>query len=172
LSRFKAAPAQQIPAEFDHHEDQHIVHPQTGLACWGVVEVTSQLLEQPGGEIYLRAGKHIGPHRGFGIRHIWQERGHDLIKWGYPTFYDVPRFVADIIVHGIGIVCEFGSMSGHQRVIVLRGRKGAAVLAPWPDGHGGLIYSVVTAYRNRAPNGKAVGKVRGMLRPENAKSAS
>lgn len=93
------------------------------------------------------------------------ERGHDLIKWGYPTFEDVPRFVTDIIVHGTGIVCEFDKMGGYQRVIVLRGRKGAAVLAPWPESEGGVYYSVVTAYRNRAPNGKAVAKVKGMVKP-------
>ncbi|MGF6314962.1 hypothetical protein [Pseudomonas frederiksbergensis] len=165
MSRFKAPPPQPIPATFNHHEDQHIVHPVTGLSCWGMVEVTSQQLLQPGGAIYLRAGKHIGPHKGFGVRHIWLERGHDLIKWGYPTFADVPRFVADIIVHDTSIVCEFDSMGGDQRVIVLRGRKGSAVLAPWPDGEGGLYYSVVTAYRNRATNGKAVARVRGMVKP-------
>lgn len=138
------------------------MHPQTGLASWGLIEVTSRLLQQPGGEIYLRAGRHIGPHKGFGVRHIWQERGHDLISWGYPTFYDVPRFVADIIVHGASVVCEFDSIAAYQRVVVLRGRKGAAVLAPWPNGEGGLIYSVVTAYRNRTPNGKAVARVNGV----------
>ena len=165
MSLFKAHPPQPIPASFNHHEDHRIVHPLTGLACWGMVDVTSQHFTQPGGAIYLRAGKHIGPHKGFGIRHIWMERGHDLIKWGYPTFEDVPRFVADIIVHGTGIVCEFDKMGDYQRVIVLRGRKGAAVLAPWPESEGGLYYSVVTAYRNRAPNGKAVAKVKGMVKP-------
>lgn len=165
MSRFKAPPPQPIPATFDHHEDHHIVHPVTGLACWGIVEVTSTLLNQPGGEIYLRAGKHIGPHKGFGMRHIWQERGHDLIKWGYPTFDDVPRFVSEIIVHGTNIVCEFDSMGGYQRVVVLRGRMGCAVLAPWSNGDDGLFYSVVTAYRNRATNGKAVARVRGLAKP-------
>ncbi|MCF6762870.1 hypothetical protein [Pseudomonas fragi] len=129
-----------------------------------MVDVTSQQFTQSGGAIYLRAGKHIGPHKGFGIRHIWMERGLDLIKWGYPTFEDVPRFVADIIVHGTDVVCEFDKMGDYQRVIVLRGRKGAAVLAPWPKGESGLYYSVVTAYRNRAPNGKAVAKVKAMIK--------
>lgn len=119
MSRFKAPPPQAIPVEFDHHEDFNILHPATGLDCWGLVKVTSQLLQQPGGEIYLRAGKHIGPHKGFGVRHIWQERGHDLIKWGYPTVYDVPRFVADIIVHGTNIVCEFDSMKGNELLALM-----------------------------------------------------
>jgi hypothetical protein len=161
LSRFKAQPPQPIPAEFDHHEDHRILHPTTGLSCWGLVIVTSEHLNQLGGEIYFPAGKHIGPHKGFGVRHIWQERGHDLVKWGYPTLYDVPRFVSEIIVDGSNIVCEFDAMRGNQRLIVLRGRKGCAVLAAWPNGDDGLYYSIVTAYRNRAPNGKAVAIVRG-----------
>lgn len=165
MSRFKALPLQTVPLEFAYHEDFNIAHPLTGLECWGIVKVTSQLLSQPGGEIYLRAGKHIGPHKGFGMRHIWEERGHDLIKWGYPTFYDVPRFVSDIIVHGTNIVCEFNAMKGHDRLIVLRGRKGCAVLSAWPIGDGKVYYSVVTAYRNRTPNGKAVAVIEGVLPP-------
>lgn len=170
MSRFKAPPPQAIPLEFDHHEDFNIAHPTTGLESWGLVKVTSQLLQQPGGDIYLRAGKHIGPHKGFGVRHIWQERGHDLVKWGYPTVYDVPRFVSDIIVHGTNIVCEFDSMKGNERLIVLRGRKGCAVLAAWPIGDDQLYYSVVTAYRNRTPNGKAVGVIEGFQFPETPKA--
>ena len=78
MSRFKAP-----PPEFDHHEDFNIAHSCTGLESWGLVKFTSQLLQQPGGDIYLRAGKHIVPHKGSGARHIWQERRHDLVQWGY-----------------------------------------------------------------------------------------
>ncbi len=124
MSRYKAIPPQTVPAEFVNHEDINIAQPLTGLECWGVVKVTSQLLSQPGGVIYLRARKHIRPHKGFGLRHIWEERWHDLIKWGYPTFYDVQRFVSEIIVTGTNIVCEFDQMKGYERQIVLRGRKG------------------------------------------------
>lgn len=159
MSRFKAVPPQPIPASFNHHEDFNIIHPVMGGDRWAMVKVTSQLLDQPGGPIFLRAGKHIGPHQGFGVRHIWLERGHDLVKWGYKTFYDVPRFVADIIVHGSTVVCEFDKMKGHDRLIVLRGRKGCAVLAAWSKSDGSMEYSVVTAYRNRTPNGKAVAVI-------------
>lgn len=75
------------------------------------------------------------------------------------------HFVSEIIVHGTNIVCEFDSMGGYQRVVVLRGRMGCAVLAPWSNGDDGLFYSVVTAYRNRATNGKAVARVRGLAKP-------
>ncbi len=62
MSRFKALPPQTVPAEFVYHEVFNIAHPLTGLEFWGVVKVTRQLLSQPGVVIYLRAGKHIGPH--------------------------------------------------------------------------------------------------------------
>ncbi len=156
MSRFKALPPQTVPAEFVYHEDFNIGPPLTGLECWGVVKVTSQLLSQPGGVIYVRAGKHIGPHNGFGVRHIWEERGHDLIKWGYPTFYAVPRFVSDIIVPGTNFVCEVDAMKGDERLIVLRGRKGCVVLSAWPIREGEIYYSVVTSYRKRTPNVKEV----------------
>lgn len=61
-------------------------------------------------------------------------------------------------------------MKGNERLIVLRGRKGCAVLAAWPIGDGQLYYSVVTAYRNRAPNGKAVGVIEGTQTPETPKA--
>ncbi len=99
------------------------------------------------------------------MRHIWEERVHDLIKWGYPTFYDVPRFVSDIIVAGTNNVCEFDAMKGYERLIVLRVRKGCVVLAAWPIGEGEIYYSVVTAYRNRTPNGKAVAVIEGFPIP-------
>ncbi len=159
MARFKAVPPQTVPADFVYHEDLNLSHPLTGLESWGVVKVTSQLLAQPGGVIYLRAGKHIGPHKGFGVRHIWEERGHDLIKWGYPTFYDVRRLVSDIIVPGTNIVCEFDAMKGYERLIVLTGRIGGGVLSACPIGEGEIYYSVVTAYRNRTPNGKAVAVI-------------
>ncbi len=99
------------------------------------------------------------------MRHIWEERGHDLIKWCYPTFYDVPRFVSDIIVPGTNIVCEFDAMKGYERLIVLRGRKVCVVLSAWPIGEGESDYRVVTAYRNRTPNGKAVAVIEGFPIP-------
>ncbi len=165
MSRFKALPPQTVPAEFVYQEDFNIAHPLTGLECWGVVKVTSQLLSQPGGVIYLREGKHIGPHKGIRVRHIWEDRGHDLIKWGYQTFYDVPRFVADIIVPGSNIVCEFDAMKGYERLIVLRGRKGCEVIYAWPIGAGEIYYSVVTSYRNLTPNAKAVAVIEGFPIP-------
>ncbi len=159
MSRFRPSPqATTIPSTFTHHEDHSILHPDSGLVSWGRVVVTSSRLKQDGGEIFLRAGKHKGPHSGFGVRHIWMEHGHELIKWGYTTIDDVPRFVAEIVVHGTNVVCEFNDMRGLHRVIAIRGRKGCAVLSAW-EKSGEIHYSVVTAYRNRTPNGSPVGRI-------------
>ncbi len=165
MSRFKALPPQKVPAEFVYNEDYNISHPLTGLECWGDVKGTTHLLSHAAAVIYLRAGKHIGPHKGVGVRHIGEERGHDVINWRYQTFYDVPRFVSDIIVRGTNIVCEFAAMKGYERLIVLRGPKGGVVLSAWPIGEWEIYYSFVTAYRNRTPNGKAVAVIEGFPIP-------
>lgn len=159
MSRFKPIIVPPIPDDFQHHEDVNLPHPVTGEICWGHVRITSQQLPQPGGPIYLRAGKHTGHHKGFGARHIWEEHGADLIRFGYKTFDDVPRFVADIIVHDANVVCEFNAMKGDDRLIVLRGRKGRVILSAWANEDGDYHYSVVTAFRNGTSNGQAVGKV-------------
>lgn len=151
-----------IPECFNTHHDFEHEHPNTGNRFWGEVQVTSRLLGQPGGNIVLRSGRHFGPHRGFGIRHIWLERGHDLQKWGYETIYDVPRFVSDIIKHGSNIVCEFNSIGNYQRLIVMKGRNGCAVLeicSRTMNHTNEALYSVVTAYRGRNPQGQSVARV-------------
>ncbi len=56
-------------------------------------------------------------------------------------------------------------MKGDERLIVLRGRKGCVVLSAWPIGEVEIYYSVVTAYRNRTPNGKAVAVIEGFPIP-------
>ncbi len=99
------------------------------------------------------------------MRHIWEETWNYIIIWCYPTFYDVQRFVSDIIVPGNNIVCEFDALKGDARLLVLRGRNGCVVLSAWPIGEGEIYYSVVTAYRNRTPNGKAVAVIEGFPIP-------
>lgn len=154
----------EVPATFNHHQNHCIPHPITGHEYWGQVKVTSSHLAQPGGPIILRAGRHIGPHKGFGIRHIWTERGNELQKWGYPSIYEVPNFINEIIQDKTQIVCEFSSMSGYERLIVMKGKKGCVVLEAREeiqkkDEEPQLLYSVVTAYRGRNPNGQSVAVV-------------
>ncbi|WP_201786739.1 hypothetical protein [Serratia symbiotica] len=52
-----------------------IAHPD-GLKCYGhVPEIHSRgdYIPSASGDIFLRAGRHTGPNKGFGVRHIWAE---------------------------------------------------------------------------------------------------
>ncbi|MCY1313845.1 hypothetical protein D9M70_644100 [compost metagenome] len=112
----------------------------------------------PGGEIYLRAGKHFGPHRGFGVNHIWAERGHELPRWGCKTIHDLPRYLASIITHNAPIVCEFHQTREGYRLTILKGAKGCVILAPW-ESEGENFYSIVTTYKHHRAHGTEVGRV-------------
>lgn len=138
-----------------------IAHPD-GLACYGrVPEINSKGDVIPAGDIFLRAGKHIGPNRGFGVRHIWAEHENELLGLGYNTVDDVARFVRDIIRPGAPIYCEFNHPGGKHRTTVLKSSLGIVILEPREaqDTDDGWIYVVVTAYTKRNPHGVEIGRV-------------
>lgn len=84
-----------------------VPHPVTGLLSYGYIEpYSSRNLTLPGGDIYLRVGKHHGFSKGFGVRHIWEGHGHELVSAGCQTIEDVPAFVAGILSQGAQILCE------------------------------------------------------------------
>ena len=126
-----------------------------------MVKITSRNLHQLGGPIVLKAGRHKGPHRGFGVRHIWAERGRELTKYGYPTIHDVAVYVASIIANKASIMCEFNGMGSNQRLIVMKGRAGCVILEGFniPNDSQQLMYSVVTAFKGKNPEGQIVGTV-------------
>lgn len=138
-----------------------IVHPD-GLECYGrVPDINSKGDYIPAGDIYLRVGRHTGPNRGFGVRHIWAEHEQELTKLGYGTVDDVARFVRDIIRPGAPIYCEFNNAGGKHRPTVLKSALGIAVLEPReaPDTDSGWIYVVVTAYTRKTAHGVLVGRI-------------
>lgn len=138
-----------------------IAHPD-GLDCYGrVPEINSKGDVIPAGDIFLRVGRHIGPNRGFGVRHIWAEHEQELVKLGYATVNDVARFVRDIIRRGVPIYCEFNSTSGKHRPAVLKSSIGIVILEPReaPETESGWIYVVVTAYTRRTAHGTLVGHI-------------
>ena len=141
------------------HEE--IAHPG-GLVCYGrVPEMNSKSDSIPAGDIFLRAGKHSGPNRGFGVRHIWAEHESELAKLGYGTVDDVARFVSDIIRPGVPIYCEFNHPGGKHRTTVLKSSLGVVILEPKeaPETDSGWIYVVVTAYTRRKAHGVLIGKI-------------
>lgn len=146
----------------DLHCDAFILHPVTGHQSFGYVpEIKSRGIALPEGHIYLRAGRHIGPNKGYGVKHIWDEHGHELPRWGCKTVNDVAAYVASIIVHKAPIYCEFHQTKNGYRIAVLRSSKGFVILEPILNKHQEFeFYSVVTAYKiTRRGHGTEVGKV-------------
>lgn len=137
--------------------NQNVTHP-AGLACYGMIpEIVSKGEWIPAGEIFLRVGRHTGPNRGFGVRHIWAEHEKELTKMGYHTINDVARYISDIIRPGAKIYCEFNSAAGRHRPTVLKSPLGLVVQAP--ETASGHIYTVVTAYTKRTAHDVLVGNV-------------
>ncbi|WP_256228284.1 MULTISPECIES: hypothetical protein [unclassified Pseudomonas] len=125
-----------------------VPHPVTGLLSYGYIEpYSSRNLTLPGGEIYLRVGKHHGFSKGFGVRHIWEGHGHELVGAGCPKIEDVPAFVAAILSQGAQILCEGYQTRDGYRLTIVRGAKGVVILSPQLDAEGENFYSVVTAYK-------------------------
>ncbi len=144
------------------HKDDYVAHPVTGHYSFGYVpQMESQGILLPAGHIHLRAGRHIGRNKGYGVRHIWDEHGHELPRWGCKTVDEVATYVASVITHKAPIYCEFHQTKNGFRVAVLRSSKGTVILEPIVNEDFELqFYSVVTAYKmNRRSHGTEVGKV-------------
>ncbi|WP_322364589.1 hypothetical protein [Pseudomonas sp. Teo4] len=124
-----------------------VPHPVTGLLSYGYIEpYSSRNLTLPGGDIYLRVGKHHGFSKGFGVRHIWEGHGHELVSAGCQTIEDVPAFVAESCPRA-QILCEGYQTRDGYRLTIVRGAKGVVILSPQLDAAGENFYSVVTAYK-------------------------
>ena len=54
--------------------------------------------------IFLAEGKHMGPNRGFGARHIWAEHRREMAAAGLMAEADVPLFVLRIIRSGTPLI--------------------------------------------------------------------
>ncbi|EPM79237.1 hypothetical protein A3SO_07175 [Pseudomonas syringae pv. actinidiae ICMP 19072] len=96
--------AADMPTAYDFStldKDYCIPHPTSGELSFGYISMyESRNLTLPGGEIYLRVGKHFGFSSGFGVNHIWQGHGHQLAKSGCKTIQDASAFVAGILSAG------------------------------------------------------------------------
>jgi hypothetical protein len=133
-----------------------INNPATGKLEFGylpeIIKPT-QKLHVEAGNIYLKFGEHTGKNRGFGMTHIWIEHQSELIKLGYLTIDDVPRYVSEIIVPGASIHIE-----DVRRPTILRSAKGIAILELKQFGEV-CEYSVVTAYPRKNAHGSIIGQL-------------
>ncbi len=115
---------------------------------------TGEVIEA--GEIRLRFGEHWGPNHGYGIHHILQEH-RQLFQASPNVIADVVEFIASIVQPRAEIYCEFASIRGKHRPIVVCRPHGQVVLEPkWACGVGDF-YSVVTAIPTTQTKGPRIG---------------
>lgn len=133
-----------------------VYHPSGAYSFGTIPEMPQYSL--PGGEVFLRAGVHLGNNRGFGVRHIWEAHQKDLAKVGCSSIEEIAAHIASIIIPGVAIYCEFRQFKGSQRVAVLKLKRGTLILEPRQERRG-FGYYVVTWYPQQRPNGTLVGRV-------------
>ena len=107
------------------HREERLLCPVRGTEAFArVPEIRDRngAIVLPGGEVFLRYGQHLGPHRGFGFMHIWKE--HEVSIEDHDAALDVVRHeVARVLRPGTGVHYE-----GGDRVVCFRPRSGVAVL--------------------------------------------
>lgn len=129
-----------------------------GDECFGTIGEASKFELREGG-IFLRAGAHFGPNKGFGVRHIWEAHKADLQPFGCESIEQVSAFVASVVTVGSLVYCEFNDPRGNHRVTILRNKLGSLILEPRDERHRGFGYYVVTWYPSNRPKGTLVSKV-------------
>ncbi|MCU0463795.1 MAG: hypothetical protein MUF38_04425, partial [Anaerolineae bacterium] len=98
----------------------------------------------PEASIILPVGRHIGPNKGFGVRHIWTEHRLEMAKSGLFEEADVPHYVLAIIQVGTPLYFE-GANWQQTRLMAVRSTKGTAVIE-FRDRREGPVWTVVTAF--------------------------
>lgn len=107
--------------------------------------------------IYLRRGKHTGPNKGFGARHIFAEHHREMAQRGFNSIADVPSYVASILHAGTPLYFE-GNGFRQPRILAVKGGAGTSVLQ-YIEGNGIPIWSVVTAFSAFNRHGQLVGNI-------------
>ena len=86
------------------------------------------------------------------MKHIWEGHHFELVRNGYTSISDVPRFVSDIITPGADLYYEGNRGS---RMNVLQSKLGIVILE-YKISHARAIHSVVSAYTKRSSRGVKV----------------
>lgn len=140
-------------------ENGPLLHPETGHAEFGWVPALMlggmRVNEAP---IHLYRGRHVGPNRGHGARHIWEEHWRELRDKGFTSEKDVPRFLSLVLKERTPLYYE----GGHLRrtcLLAVRSRNGTAILELRQRNEGD-IWTIVTAFSGTRTHGALVGTVR------------
>jgi hypothetical protein len=136
-----------------------ILNPLTGLQSFGIVpslKLSGVML--PEAPIHLPLGRHIGPNKGFGARHIWAEHRIEMERSGHISEADVPLYVLSIIRVGTPLYFE-GAIWQQTRLMAVRSATGTAVVE-FRERRDASVWSVVTAFSGTKTHGSRVGTVR------------
>lgn len=139
----------------NYKKNDTINNPRTGTPVFGMFpNIVYQNTELEAGPIYLRYGQHLGPHRGFGLCHIWHEHKKEIQQATKSPLLTVeeaveviPEYIAGLLIRGAPIHSEFDQKA---RCMVVRIRKGIVLLEPHKDGQAETFYSIITAYGGQA----------------------
>ena len=136
-----------------------LLHPLNGGRNFGLIQALKLGgVSFPEAEIRLFLGKHIGPNRGFGAKHIWAEHRIEMQRAGLCDAEDVPSYVAQIIRDGTPLFFE-GASFRNTRLLAVRAQNGTAILE-FRDQRAAPIWSIVTAFSGTKTHGTRVGTVR------------
>lgn len=136
-----------------------ILNPRTGLNSFGTVPgLKLSGVWLPDAQIHLPVGRHIGPNKGFGVRHIWAEHQFEMQKAGYVSEMDVALYVLSIIQ--VGTPLYFEGASWHStRLMAVRSARGTAIME-FRERREGPVWTIVTAFSGTKTHGTRVGTVR------------
>jgi hypothetical protein len=135
-----------------------IAHPLTGDPYFGrVPEYRTKRDIIPEGLIILLQGRHNGPNRGFGARHIWSEHSKEMLADGFETEDQVSHYVARIVCAGTPLFFEASSWRS-TRIMAVRSLAGTAILE-LRQRRTETVWSVVTAFSANKKHGIQIGTV-------------
>jgi len=108
-----------------------------------------------GGPVYLREGKHYGPHRGHGFQHIWQE--HHIAETDRAQA-ELKIFAAIRAVLIVGASIHYEGSPQDRASVSVRSPVGLVIVQENFDQTNAAVYHIVTAYSGQ-PNGKLIGRL-------------
>ncbi|MGX7001433.1 hypothetical protein [Caballeronia sp. KNU42] len=139
-----------------------IEHPRGGAVFCELPRMVAPGHTFENGPVYLLLGEHWSRHRGYGAVHIieghWKEIKLSAKAVSPDNVTAVSAFVARVLTRRARIHCEFASMRGKHKPIVVKGGNGSVVLEPMVDRSSReFYYSVVTAFRDTNAKGPEIG---------------
>lgn len=142
-------------------KNSFVTNPNTGTPLFGqfpLINVPNSSQVFPQAPIYLKAGDHWGPNKGYGVVHIWQEHFNSQTNYQAALPLAV-ALVNKIIVPGARIFYEYGTGSDAGKCTVFKSTHGLAIVTLKTDGQGLPYYSIITVYPSRRVHGQEIGKI-------------